>query len=675
MFKRIFLAAAAVGLFAMAALAQATGEIAITVKDAATGKGIEKALCKIGRISASTSPQGEVAVKVPAGDHTVVCSANGFAPGTKRVAVAAGASVRVVLTLSPPKPVEAPASAAPEPAPVADEKVVTKEAKKVKGKKGETGGIGAGGAVGTGRGFGFGGGAIGQPGRPAKIAMRPLAPPPAPASVTIADPAQAGEMNREGYDSITDNPFKAVSQDPLSTFSIDVDTASYANLRRFLNQGQLPPKDAVRIEELINYFSYTYPDAAGEHPFTVNTEISTAPWNPKHRLVRIGIQGKKVDVSNLPPSNLVFLLDVSGSMNNHDKLPLLKQALTLLVNNLRVNDRVSIVVYAGAAGLVLPSTPGSDRGAILAALESLSAGGSTAGGAGIQLAYQVARQNFIKDGNNRVILATDGDFNVGVSSDGELVRLIEEERKSGVFLTVLGFGTGNYQDAKMQELANKGNGNAAYIDSILEAQKVLVTQMGGTLLTIAKDVKLQLEFNPAKVKGYRLIGYENRILAAQDFNDDKKDAGELGAGHSVTALYEIVPAGSPEPLPGVDELKYQKVEVAPVAQNSPELMTIKLRYKQPTGDVSQLIEHPLVDADVGFDSTSEDFRFATAVAELGMLLRDSPYKSEASFDNLIARAKNAMGKDENGYRFDFVGLAQKAKLLHAAAKPVQKIAQ
>jgi Ca-activated chloride channel family protein len=382
-----------------------------------------------------------------------------------------------------------------------------------------------------------------------------------------------------------------------------------------------------------------------------------------------------VDVSKLPPSNLVFLLDVSGSMNNHDKLPLLKQALALLVNNLRVNDRVSIVVYAGAAGLVLPSTPGSDRGTILAALESLSAGGSTAGGAGIKLAYQVARQNFIKEGNNRVILATDGDFNVGVSSDGELVSLIEEERKSGVFLTVLGFGTGNYQDAKMEQLANKGNGNAAYIDSILEAQKVLVTQMGGTLLTIAKDVKLQLEFNPAKVKGYRLIGYENRILAAQDFNDDKKDAGELGAGHSVTALYEIVPAGSPEPLPGVDELKYQKVEVAPAAQNSPELMTIKLRYKQPTGDVSQLIEHPLVDADVGFDSTSEDFRFATAVAEFGMLLRDSPYKGEASFDNLIARAKSAMGKDENGYRFDFVGLAQKAKLLKAAQAPQLKMAQ
>jgi Ca-activated chloride channel family protein len=673
MFKRFFLLALASGLFALAAFAQATGEIAITVKDALTNKGIEKALCKIGRISASTSPQGEVSVKVPAGPHTVTCSANGFAPGTKRVIVAAGATSRVLIALSAPKPVEAPASAPAEPAPAADE-AVTKAPKtiSVKGKKSEAVGVGGIGVVGGGSGRGYGAGGSIHPARPVKIAMRPGPPPPA---MVAGEPMQAGEMNREDYAALTDNPFKAVTQDPLSTFSIDVDTASYANLRRFLNQGQLPPKDAIRIEEMINYFSYTYPDAAGEHPFTVNTEISTAPWNQKHRLVRIGIQGKKVDVSKLPPSNLVFLLDVSGSMNNHDKLPLLKQALALLVNNLRVNDRVSIVVYAGAAGLVLPSTPGSDRGTILAALESLSAGGSTAGGAGIKLAYQVARQNFIKEGNNRVILATDGDFNVGVSSDGELVSLIEEERKSGVFLTVLGFGTGNYQDAKMEQLANKGNGNAAYIDSILEAQKVLVTQMGGTLLTIAKDVKLQLEFNPAKVKGYRLIGYENRILAAQDFNDDKKDAGELGAGHSVTALYEIVPAGSPEPLPGVDELKYQKVEVAPAAQNSPELMTIKLRYKQPTGDVSQLIEHPLVDADVGFDSTSEDFRFATAVAEFGMLLRDSPYKGEASFDNLIARAKSAMGKDENGYRFDFVGLAQKAKLLKAAQAPQLKMAQ
>ncbi|MEZ4466695.1 MAG: von Willebrand factor type A domain-containing protein [bacterium] len=649
-----------VSLGAAVALAQATGTIEGVALDAATGKGIDRARCTIGRTIASTSADGRFSVNVAAGTHTVACEANGYARASRKVTVIGGGTVKVELKL------RAAPAADPAPEPVAATEVRVKEDKKVRTRKAEV----ASGAI-----------AIGAP-PPAPRAARPM---PTKAKMIIAggsiarpdladrDQAAGAELDREAYDKITDNPFKSALQDPLSTFSIDVDTAAYANVRRFLNQGALPPKDAVRIEELLNYFTYDYPDAKGEHPFSVSTEISIAPWNKAHRLVHIGIQGRKVDVSALPPANLVFLLDVSGSMNNPDKLPLLKQALSLLVNNLRPQDRVAIVVYAGAAGLVLPSTSGKDRGTILGALESLSAGGSTAGGAGIKLAYQVARDNFIKGGNNRIILATDGDFNVGASSDSELERMIEQERKSGVFLTILGFGQGNYQDAKMEKLSNAGNGNAAYIDSILEAQKVLVTEMGGTLLTIAKDVKLQIEFNPAKVKGYRLIGYENRMLAAQDFNDDKKDAGELGAGTSVTALYEIIPAGAAEALPGVDELKYQKTEISDAAKASPELMTVKLRYKQPDGDTSTLIEAPLVDAGVELDKTTDDFRFSTAVAELGLLLRDSPYKGDASFDALIARAKAAMGEDKAGYRFDFVGLAKKAQLLHQAQNPRQPL--
>jgi Ca-activated chloride channel family protein len=471
-----------------------------------------------------------------------------------------------------------------------------------------------------------------------------------------------GEFNTEEYGEIDENPFEPATQKPLSTFSIDVDTASYSNVRRFLSARQMPPRDAVKIEELINYFSYEYPSPAGEHPFAVHTEVSVAPWNQAHRLVKIGLQGKRIAMDKLPPSNLVFLLDVSGSMNSPDKLPLLQAAFKLLVQSLRPQDRVAIVVYAGAAGLVLPSTPGSDKDTILAAIERLEAGGSTAGGAGILLAYEVARQNYLRGGNNRVILATDGDFNVGASSDGELVQLIEDKRKEGVFLTVLGFGTGNYQDAKMEKLADRGNGNHAYIDSILEAKKVLVSQMGGTLFTIAKDVKLQIEFNPTRVKAYRLIGYENRMLQAQDFNDDKKDAGELGAGHTVTALYEIIPAGSDEDVPGIDPLKYQQTQTT-AAAGSDELMTVKLRYKLPDGDKSTLLSHAVRDTDTSLAQTSADFRFATAVAEFGMLLRNSPHKGKASYEAVLERAKGALGADREGYRKEFLLMVGQTSLM------------
>ncbi|WP_293084742.1 VWA domain-containing protein [Moorena sp. SIO3H5] len=467
--------------------------------------------------------------------------------------------------------------------------------------------------------------------------------------------------NRENYSPIDENAFKRVKHNPLSTFAIDVDTASYSNLRRFLNNGQLPPTDAIRIEELINYFNYDYPEPESDRPFSITTEISQAPWNPTHKLVHIGIQGEKMAIEDLPPSNLVFLLDVSGSMNNPNKLPLLKDAFRMLVNELREEDQVSIVVYAGAAGVVLPPTPGNDKDKILTAIENLNAGGSTAGGAGIQLAYKLAQDNFIKSGNNRVILATDGDFNVGVSSDTELVKLIEQKRKKGVFLTVLGFGTGNLQDSKMEKIANKGNGNYAYIDNELEAKKVLVNEIGATLLTIAKDVKIQVEFNPAKVQAYRLIGYENRRLKDEDFNDDTKDAGELGAGHTVTALYEIIPVGAKTKvkLPDIDPLKYQSNAAS--TTNSKELMQVKLRYKEPDGNTSQLLTYPLVDKAVKLNDASDNFKFSAAVASFGMVLRDSPYKGKASFDQALTLAKESEGVDLEGYRAEFIDLVESAE--------------
>jgi Ca-activated chloride channel family protein len=473
------------------------------------------------------------------------------------------------------------------------------------------------------------------------------------------------KFNTEDYDNISENRFLKVSDNPLSTFSIDVDAASYSNMRRYLNHGELPPAGAVRIEEMINYFKYEYPQPHNEDPFSINTEISDAPWNKKHKLVLIGLQGKKIPTENLPPSNLTFLIDVSGSMQGENRLPLVKASMKMLVDQLRQQDKVSIVVYAGAAGLVLSPTSGADKTKIKEAIDRLHAGGSTAGGAGLKLAYKTAKEFFVKNGNNRVILCTDGDFNVGESSDDAMERLIEEERKSGVFLTVLGYGMGNYKDNKMQKLADKGNGNHAYIDGITEAKKVLVNEFGGTLFTIAKDVKLQIEFNPSKVQGYRLIGYENRMLAKEDFNDDRKDAGELGSGHTVTALYEVIPVGvKSEFLKKVDPLKYQK-DIKPLSKTtySEEMMTVKFRYKAPNGEVSKLIEHAVNDSHIPILKMSDNFRFAAAVAEFGMLLRNSEFKAEASFDNVIRMARKAKGIDDQGYRSEFIRLVESAHSL------------
>jgi Ca-activated chloride channel family protein len=458
--------------------------------------------------------------------------------------------------------------------------------------------------------------------------------------------------NTEDYSQIVENAFLEVTKSPLSNFSIDVDTASYSNIRRFLESKQTPPKDSVRIEEMINYFTYDYPQPTGNDPFSINMEMSNAPWNKEHKLVSIGLQGKKIDKKNIPASNLVFLIDTSGSMGG--SISMLKESFKLLVNQLREEDKVSIVAYAGSAGLVLEPTSGQNKEKIIQALDKLQSGGSTAGGAGINLAYKVAKENFIKNGNNRVILATDGDFNVGVSSEGELIRLIEEKREEGTFLSVLGFGTGNYKDSKMEQLADKGNGNYAYIDGLKEAKKVFVEQMGGTLLPIAKDVKLQLEFNPTKVKSYRLIGYENRKLNNEDFNDDKKDAGEMGAGHSVTALYELIMSDSKEPVAKIDDLKYQENVIKTDAFKTNELMTVKFRYKEPKEDQSKLIVKPLEDNTNDFNQTSDNFRFATSVAGFGLLLRDSQYKGNITLSSIQEMAKNAKGQDTEGYRNDFI---------------------
>lgn len=474
----------------------------------------------------------------------------------------------------------------------------------------------------------------------------------------------SNDFNTETYNGISENRFHSSRQTPLSTFGIDVDGASYGNIRRYINNGNLPPIDAVRIEEMINYFSYEYPQPQKNQPFSVNTEISAAPWNSSHKLLRIGLQGKKIGVDNLPASNLVFLIDVSGSMNQHNKLPLVKSSIKLLVDQLRKQDKVSIVVYAGAAGMVLPPTSGDKKETIKNALDRLPAGGSTAGGDGIKLAYKIAQENFLKRGNNRVILASDGDFNTGVSSDGEMQRLIEEKRKGGVFLTVLGYGMGNYKDSKMETLANKGNGNYAYIDNISEARKVLINEFGGTLFTIAKDVKLQLEFNPEKVQAYRLIGYENRLLNNEDFNNDQKDAGDLGSGHRVTALYEIIPAGVKSSfIDRVDELKYQSPapNTAPSYRN--ELLTIKLRYKEPDSEASSLITQSVTDRNTNWKDVSGDFRFSAAVAAYGMLLRQSEFSQQSTYDKVIEWARSGLGEDEEGYRNEFLQLVKSSKLL------------
>ncbi len=482
----------------------------------------------------------------------------------------------------------------------------------------------------------------------------------------MAEDEALPNFNTEEYEAIHENIFLEATKNPLSTFSIDVDAASYSNIRRFINQGQMPPKDAVRIEEMVNYFDYDYTGPKDDVPFAVHTEVSDCPWDEKHQLVHIGLQGKKIPTENLPPSNLVFLIDVSGSMSSPNKLPLLKAGFRMLIDQIRPIDRVAIVVYAGAAGLVLPSTSGQEKEKILQALDNLQAGGSTAGGEGIRLAYEVAKENFQKEGNNRVILATDGDFNTGVSSNAAMERLIEQKREEGVFLTVLGFGMSNYKDSKMELLADKGNGNYAYIDNIQEAKKVLVSEFGGTLFTIAKDVKFQIEFNPAKVQAYRLIGYENRALKNEDFNNDKKDAGELGSGHTVTAMYEIIPAGAEtteEPLHLVDPLKYQKQQIDPSAYNSAELMTLKLRYKAPDANKSQLIVQAVKDRKVSLKNTSDNFRFAASVAGFGMLLRDSEFKGDLTYDGVIQLAKAAKGEDTEGYRMEFIRMVESCNLM------------
>lgn len=478
---------------------------------------------------------------------------------------------------------------------------------------------------------------------------------------TVQQPAN--EPNTESYDKIIENPFHSARENPLSTFAIDVDTASYSNVRRFLRQQQLPPRGAVRIEELINYFPYEYSPPTGELPFSVTVEIAGCPWNADHRLASIGLKGREVQHDDRPPCNLVFLIDVSGSMNEPNKLPLVKSAMSLLTRRLRENDRVAIVVYAGQAGLVLPSTSAEDRDAILTAIDQLSAGGSTNGGEGIQLAYSVASRNFVKGGVNRIILCTDGDFNVGVTDQRDLVRLIEEKAQSCVALTVLGFGMGNYKDSTMEKLADKGHGNYAYIDNLDEARKSLVEQLSGTLVTIAKDVKIQVDFNPARVAGYRLIGYEDRALRPEDFDDDMKSAGDVGAGHTVTALYEIIPAGQPVPGSDLDGSKYQEPHRLSKAAGSRELFTVHLRYKEPQGEKSKLLDVPMIDDLKPFTAASAQFRFATSVAEFGMLLRDSRFRGNTTFDGVIQTAQASLGVDPAGHRSEFLELAKLAREL------------
>lgn len=467
-------------------------------------------------------------------------------------------------------------------------------------------------------------------------------------------------VDAEEYAGIVENTFKRAVDTPLSTFSMDVDAASYSNMRRFITGGELPPADAIRTEELVNYFTYNYAAPTGDSPVSISMEAGSCPWNPQHRLVRIGLKAKEIPTKQLPASNLVFLIDVSGSMWGRQRLDLVKASLKLLVNNLREKDRVAIVVYSGAAGEKLAATPGSDKEKIREAIDDLEAGGSTAGGEGIRLAYKIAKKNFMKGGNNRVILCTDGDFNVGVTSEEGLEKLIEQERKSGVFLTVLGYGMGNYKDNRMQVLADKGNGNAAYIDGLQEANRVLVNEFGATLHTVAKDVKLQVEFNPATVQAYRLIGYESRLLNDEDFNNDAKDAGDLGAGHTVTAFYEVIPVGVESGFAGkVDDLKYRKDKKLVQTTGSDELLTVKMRYKAPDGNVSRKMERSLVDD--GKKPISSDFRFASAVAMFGQLLRNSDFKGEATYDKVISLAKTALDDDERGYRREFIRLVETAK--------------
>jgi Ca-activated chloride channel family protein len=496
----------------------------------------------------------------------------------------------------------------------------------------------------------------GRPWRHAEATMKGIEPNGAPGE--FADK----KFNTEAYDRIFDNPYLKVAQHPLSTFSIDVDTASYSNVRRFLTQGQLPPKDAVRVEELVNYFTYDYPEPRGEHPIGVTTEVGPCPWNANHQLLRIGLRGKRIDAENLPPRNFVFLVDTSGSMNAENRLPLLQKSLGLLVPRFTRQDRVAIVAYAGSAGLVLPSTSGDRQNDIRAALNRLHAGGSTNGGEGIVLTYRIAEENFIQGGVNRVILGTDGDFNVGVTSQGDLVRLIEEKRKTGVYLSILGFGMGNLKDSTMEKLAHHGNGHYAYIDTIDEARRIFVEQ-GASLCTIANDVKVQVEFNPRRVQAYRLIGYENRLLLPEDFNDDTKDAGDMGAGHCVTALYQLVPPGQALDVPGVDPLRYQEPSKTAPAPDNGELLYVKIRYTPPEARHSVLLSHPVINPDAKLDARSADFRFASAVASFGMLLRESRYKGDTTYASVLRLARAGLGPDLQGHRAEFVRLVEAAHRL------------
>jgi Ca-activated chloride channel family protein len=577
--------------------------------------------------SASTDGSGHFAVGgLPAGTYTVAAAASGYQAARTSVAVSAGGTAAIALSLTAVKPKET-APADKSPAPATEEVMMPPPSKRPAGHSRATNGSGS----------------------PPLVMPSPAAPPP-------ADPDRGHDT--EAYARIDDNPFFRADARPLSTFSVDVDTASYANTRRFLRDGKLPPKDAVRIEELINYFRYDLPAPPKGQPFSITTEVGPSPWNPKFQLVRIGLQAPTIDDAKVPARNLVFLIDVSGSMSDANKLPLLKHALGLLIEQLRPQDQVAMVVYAGSSGLALPSTSGRDKGAIRDALVALDAGGSTNGAEGIELAYQIAQQSFVKGGINRVILCTDGDFNVGTTSEGDLTRLIEDKREHGVFLTVLGFGMGNVKDSTMEKLADRGNGNYAYIDSIEEARKVLVKEAGATLVTVAKDVKLQVEFNPATVAGYRLIGYENRLLHDEDFNDDKKDAGDIGAGHSVTALYEIVPAGVDVPGAKVDALKYQTKPSPSGASASSELMTVKIRYKAPDGDRSKLLSQTVTTATRDLAKTSVDFRWAAAVAGFGMLLRESPERGTVSWNDVATLAAGATGTDAEGYRKEFLKMVK-----------------
>ena len=513
-------------------------------------------------------------------------------------------------------------------------------------------------------------------GSAAPVVPAPAGPPPPPPAMGVAGgrgPGAGGgtrglypypAVQSETYASIEENGFRRPAEHPLSTFSIDVDTASYANVRRFLNEGRLPPADAVRVEELINYFRFDYGDRSHDAPFGVTTELVPCPWNARHRLALVGLQARRLPEGRTPPRNLVFLLDVSGSMASDDKLPLVKTAMKMLAETLTPRDRVAIVTYAGTTGVALPATRGDRQSEIQYAISSLSAGGSTNGGAGIQLAYDIASTHFVRGGINRVILATDGDFNVGITSLDALTRLIEQKRESGVFLSVLGVGTGNLKDATMEKLADKGNGNYSYLDSLTEARKVLIAEAGSTLVTVAKDVKIQVEFNPAVVGAYRLVGYENRRLRSRDFNDDTKDAGEMGAGHTVTALYEIVPPGESVDARGVDPLKYQRPPTggrpSGEAVPSSEVMTVKVRYKDPEGTRSALVTVPVAGRNT---ASPKHAGFAAAVAAFGMLLRESPYRADATWSDVVKLAAATRGEDRDGYRAEFIRLVELAAAL------------